>query len=509
MGIVNRAEAIDVTDWARTDPKGRLPQEYKDKGLTPNTIIINGYWFNGVSRDSSLGWEEFVWSEEPTRSNNFAFTNMDDLDVGLVAQCQVNFKYFNIEDFKRFREAIKQRYFRCTFFNVDTGEWEYNREMYCSKSERQKLYYFNPKLLGVLDFSVTLVATNRELTYPDITVTYDLNGQSGTLLPDTDEKKPNHNLSANKVTGLKWGEQYPTLSENCITGNISALIKFGGWNTKADGSGLTYMPTQSITLFKDTTLYAIWLPVENIKFETASWDKINEISQAGVGPIYFKVGDEKEIQLSTNEVITVIILDFNHDDLTSGGKAGITIGMKNLLTTPYAMNESNINSGGWNKCALRTQTMPIIFTELPSDLQGVIKAVNKVGHDGDGSSEKPTNTVTTSSDKLWIPALAEVYSKTAMENTNYSAVQPNLATFIKEGYQYEYYKKLISDTDLLKYTNKLIKRMSDGTGEAQDWWLRTPVIIRNYTWMFITNDGHAYGAKNAGSNAGVSFCFCI
>ena len=201
MGIVNRAEAIDVTDWARTDPKGRLPQEYKDKGLTPNTIIINGYWFNGVSRDSSLGWEEFVWSEEPTRSNNFAFTNMDDLDVGLVAQCQVNFKYFNIEDFKRFREAIKQRYFRCTFFNVDTGEWEYNREMYCSKSERQKLYYFNPKLLGVLDFSVTLVATNRELTYPDITVTYDLNGQSGTLLPDTDEKKPNHNLSANKVTG--------------------------------------------------------------------------------------------------------------------------------------------------------------------------------------------------------------------------------------------------------------------------------------------------------------------
>lgn len=244
MGIFNRNGSVVVTDWAKTDPNNKLPQEYKDRGLTPNTIIINGVWFDGVSPDSSLGWEEFVWSEEPSRSNTFAFENMDDIDIGLVAQCQINFKYFSQQDFIKFREAIKQRYFRCTFFNVDTGEWEYNREMYCSKSERQRLHYLNPKLLGVIDFTISLVATNRDrVDHDPIQITYLSNGYNITV-PSTPQT-------------IAYGEQFYVANGPALSGRV-----FSHWDTQGDGtqhgSGWQFKEGESFTAFKDTRLYAVY-----------------------------------------------------------------------------------------------------------------------------------------------------------------------------------------------------------------------------------------------------------
>lgn len=236
--MFNYANAINVTDWSKTDPHNRLPQAYKDAGLTLNTIIINGIWFNGVSPDSSLGWEEFVWSEEPSRSNSFAFENMDDIDVGLVAQCQINFKYFNIDDFQKFREAIKQRYFRCTFFNVDTGEWEYNREMYCSKSERQKLHTFSKQLLGVIDFTISLVATNRDIVeHPPVQITYNAN---------------NYNITVPKAPiSVTYGDQYYV--DNAPKEPSGKQFLY--WT---DDAGWQFKEGEAFTAFKNRTLYAVY-----------------------------------------------------------------------------------------------------------------------------------------------------------------------------------------------------------------------------------------------------------
>lgn len=243
MGIVKYREAIDVTDYSKTDPNNKLPQSYKDAGLTLNTIYINGVRFDGISRESRLGWEEFVWSEDPTRNNLFAFENMDQLDVGLVAQCEINFKYCNIEDFKRFKEAIKQRYFYVTFFNMDTCEWEYHREMYCSKKDMKNLYYFNPRLLGVLDFSISLVATNRDRTEHDpVTITYHANGYQISV-PTTPYT-------------IQYGEQYYVDPPQSL-----ANYEFVGWNTERDGTGWQYSAGDAFTAFKNTNLYAIYKAV--------------------------------------------------------------------------------------------------------------------------------------------------------------------------------------------------------------------------------------------------------
>lgn len=246
MGIIDYSQTINVTNQSEVDPDGLLSPYIKD-GVMPtlDSIFINGKQFRGVGRDSSLGWEEFVWGEEPTRSKTFAFENMDDIDVGLVAQCEVNFKYSNIEDFMAFREAIKQRYFQVIFFNVDTCQWV-QREMYCSKKERGKLHFFNPKLLGVLDLNVTLVATNRDLIpHPNVIISFNNNG---------------YPITVSSSDSVIYGEQYELPPPPQLAG-----YQFSHWDTKGDGrkggSGFQFKQSQSFTAFYNLTLYPVYKEV--------------------------------------------------------------------------------------------------------------------------------------------------------------------------------------------------------------------------------------------------------
>lgn len=208
-------------------------------------IYLNGIKFRGVGTESALGWEELVWSEEPKRSNDFSMPNIQDVDVGLVARCEVNFKYFTINDFMRFREIIKTRTFTAKFFNVDTGEW-ITRNMYCSGSERSKLHAFNMDLIGVVNFSVKLVATNNDLSVAGstMTISYKANYDGvGTTTTDDFEET------------CTWSDEYTI---NDCEDFVKTGYHIKELNTKADGTGWTYLPNYSWTAFKNLTLYAIW-----------------------------------------------------------------------------------------------------------------------------------------------------------------------------------------------------------------------------------------------------------
>ena len=148
------------------------------------------------------------------------------------------------------------------------------------------------------------------------------------------------------------------------TGTTSSIVKTAAeWESTnyvlAEGE-FGYDTTNKITKMGDGTTAWNALPAfstTRFTFTTAEWDDISRIAAAGDAQKFFNVGDEKTVELSTGEVITLVILGFNHDDLTSGGKAPITIGMKNLLATRYAMNSSNTNAGGWDQSKMRTETM--------------------------------------------------------------------------------------------------------------------------------------------------------
>lgn len=211
-------------------------------GDTIGTIRINGIPFKHLSTDSILGFDTLTWAEEPTRNNLFAFENIDQIDIGLVAQCQINLKYCSIEDFIKLRELSQQRYVYVTFFNVDKGEWEYDREMYCSKSEKQKLFYFKPELVGILDVSITFVATNRETLRDPVTISFDSNDYAITV--------PNDTI-------IPYGAVFELEDAPVLAG-----YTFEYWTDSVDtnhnATGWHYLAGQSFTAWKNKKLYPIY-----------------------------------------------------------------------------------------------------------------------------------------------------------------------------------------------------------------------------------------------------------
>lgn len=224
-----------------------------------------------------------------------------------------------------------------------------------------------------------------------------------------------------------------------------------------------------------------------VNFATDSWETISAACKDGSYKTVYSVGDTKDIELSTGETITVAIMGFDHDDLSDGsGKAPITLGMTELLATSYKMKSTDTNAGGWDDCLMRTSTMATLLTQLPSDLQSVIKQVNKKATAGDKSTS-----ITTSADKLWLLAEVEVDGTTS-------------AGYADEGEQYEYWKTVKNG----KKDSDRIKKKSNGSGSVSDWWLRTPSLNYATTFRKFGSLGYlAYGT--ATFREGVCFGFCV
>lgn len=268
-------------------------------------------------------------------------------------------------------------------------------------------------------------------------------------------------------TAAEWESQNPVLGAGVFGfDSTNKIIKAG--------DGVTPWKTLPTLLSTD------------FSFGKASWSDIAALSESGSADKYFSVGDEKTISLTTGEQVTLVILGFDHDNLTGGGKAGMSIGMKNLLATKYRMNATATNEGGWDESEMRTSTMATLLSQFPSDLQSVIKQVNKKATAGGASTS-----ITTSADKLWLFAEVEIDGTTS-------------AGYADEGEQYEYWKTVKDGTvadDRKKY-------LSNGSGSANGWWLRSPSVGDSTYFRGFGSSGSAYSSY-ANLAYGVSFGFCV
>ena len=86
------------------------------------------------------------------------------------------------------------------------------------------------------------------------TVTYNANGGSGSM---TDSNSPY--IAGSTVTVLN----------NSFTKSNSIFVE---WNTKADGSGISYNPADTFTITEDTVLYAQWVSYSRAAFGGADND---------------------------------------------------------------------------------------------------------------------------------------------------------------------------------------------------------------------------------------------
>ncbi|MCL2061146.1 MAG: DUF6273 domain-containing protein [Firmicutes bacterium] len=223
--------------------------------------------------------------------------------------------------------------------------------------------------------------------------------------------------------------------------------------------------------------------VELSTFGTDSWERISQVSATGKASTIYKIGDEKTITLSTGEFVTLHILGFNHDNKSDDtGKAGMTIGVKNLLSTTIRMNTSTSNTNGYYSMEMRTTTLPNTFKTLPQELQDKIIEVNKI------SLFNTTGIVTVCSDKLFLLSRVEI-DGTAEDG------------YSKEGKQYEYWKNKAENADRLKALN-------NGLSNTSAWWTRSISMVTTQTFLRVGTDG-ILATASPSTTLGVSFAFCV
>jgi len=241
-------------------------------------------------------------------------------------------------------------------------------------------------------------------------------------------------------------------------------------------------------------------------FADAEWEAIDYIAQQNLAKEYYAVGDEKDVTLTDGETLTFVILGFNHDDLSDGtGKAKISIGMKHLTAQPL-IDTQNDNTGGWTESNARKITMVDYYNKIPSDLQKIIKSVNKVSTTG---KRVNTNSVT-SQDKLWLFSASEIFSENELRafcSDNSITDMVKIYVTVHEGARYEYFTNLVSDTAYNTSIPALVRKLANGTGNVKGWWLRSTAPQSDYYYFYVS--GCLYEAYSSSLEYGIAFGFCI
>ena len=123
-----------------------------------------------------------------------------------------------------------------------------------------------------------------------------------------------------------------------------------------------------------------------------------------------------------------------------------------------------------------------MYSSLPSDLQAIIKTVNKISDNGN----KDATTLNTTKDKLFLLSLEEI-GFTIDDTINFVPGQ---------GTKYEYFT---DDTSRVK---------SYLSGKLSKWWLRSANTDYSYFFFFVDSDGD-WNDYSACDTFAVAPAFCI
>ena len=226
----------------------------------------------------------------------------------------------------------------------------------------------------------------------------------------------------------------------------------------------------------------------------------------------WSVGDTRDINITASggtygtevhraQTVTIQILDFDHDALTTpvSGKqrALLTVDLKNCLrdatvtegsgmdnTENGFMNLTSSNTTGWKDSVRRTWVNNGFYNSLPEYIQNLVKAVDKTTSAGNQST-----TIVTTSDKVFLLSEVEVAGE-------------QIRSAEGEGTQYALYSVSTS-----KRTKKP-KWNNFSTGPSSFWWLRSP-DVNNSTYFCSIDNNDAPDHSIANDDYGIAPAFCL
>lgn len=270
-----------------------------DKVEDLDKIWVNGQEFTGMAYQGLLTVNTKTYVEEPTRANDGSIPNINDYDTFIVPRCKVNFKFFDIDDYRRLCDAIQSNEFNVKYYDKQFNRFVVHK-MYCEPEEMFKLYNVGTDVFGLLDYEISFIGTLNDLTihtvkYAAVDGSTNLTPKSFVIYSETavyskgdkvkyegedisgyyeyinDSSGSGHSVDdANywrpidktilDSESINWGNSIVVKTSGNLLDFYQAPSgkQFVAWNTKYDGSGSTYYPNQSLNVFEDLTLYPIW-----------------------------------------------------------------------------------------------------------------------------------------------------------------------------------------------------------------------------------------------------------
>ena len=210
-------------------------------------IWVNGQEFSGMAYQGLLTVNTKTYVDEPTRSNDGSISNINDYDTFIVPRCKVNFKYFSIEDYRRFCDAIQSNEFVVKYYDKQFDEFV-SHKMYCEPEEMAKLYNVGTDVFGLLDYEVSFIGTLNDLDTK--TITYQSNG--GTI-------KGNPQLYSSNTTYKKGDRVYLEDVKNPKNTSKYRYFEAIYYNNKfkpKDDSGNLVIELGNTTYWQQKTFYA-------------------------------------------------------------------------------------------------------------------------------------------------------------------------------------------------------------------------------------------------------------
>ena len=231
--------------------RDKVGQTLSDDMKNIANLTIDGNVISGYGSYSFVRVKEYV--KEPTRSQDGQISNLDSYTTFITPKVRIKFNALSIDGYRVLMNLILAKnefYVGCYDFVAD--RWVH-QNMYFYPNDYPEIFQYDLDVLAVLNYEIELIGTNTN--NQNVTVTLNSNSPEANVASITYTMS---NVYQGEPIGIPYPETFPSRNNDSIAVFDGREYKFGGWNTKSDGTGVNYFENDEVEFSANTTLYAVW-----------------------------------------------------------------------------------------------------------------------------------------------------------------------------------------------------------------------------------------------------------
>lgn len=199
-------------------------------------ITIDGNEISGYFTYSFFNEKTYV--KEPVRSSAGVIDNLNSYATFLTPHLKIHFNTLSPQMYRRIMTLINAKNEFLVQCYDPVSDHTVSHKMYFYPADFPELYTYDLEFLAVMNYDIELVGTNAE---GEVRVVY---------IPFTEEEPVQSKI-------FEYGEEM-TIGSGITIPEYSGYTFANKWNTKQDGSGVSYDHGSKMRATEDVDLYAQW-----------------------------------------------------------------------------------------------------------------------------------------------------------------------------------------------------------------------------------------------------------